>query len=368
MQNSMDECEQGTKHICLVDKVSTLLTRIISRMVFGNGCSLFGKDAPQSNELQLEFMTLVKNVFRLSGVFVVGDFVPSLKRFDILGHEAEMTKLAKQSDKIYSRILDEHRQNAGNITGEPDFVDTLLAIQKEEGLSDNAIKAIVADMIFAATDTSANQTSWTFAELMRHPEIVRKARQELDAVVGRDRLVRESDICNLPYLQAIVKESMRLHPVAPLLPYESTEDSYIDGFFVPAKSRVFVNNHAISRSAESWDSPLEFRPERFADEGGCARDVMAHDFDMLPFGAGRRQCVGMGLALLVVQYAIAQLLHACELSLPAGMGPEDVDMTEDFGVTTPMKTKLRLVATPRLAPSLLKSALAALDASSALPL
>lgn len=143
VQSILEECDQGTKPVYLVENIAKLATRNISRMVFGSGSNLFGNDS-QSKEREDEFMTMVKEIFKYTGMFVVGDFIPSLKRFDILGIEAEMVKLAKQSDKIYSRIVAEHRQDADHITREPDFVDTLLAVQEKEGLSDNNVKAMVA--------------------------------------------------------------------------------------------------------------------------------------------------------------------------------------------------------------------------------
>lgn len=213
-------------------------------------------------------------------------------------------------------------------------------------------------MIFAGTDTSANEICWAFAEFMRHPEVVEKALEELDSVVGKERLLTEADIPNLKYLQAIVKETFRLHPVGVLLPYESTEATVIDGYHIPAKSRIFVNNYAISRSPDNWDNALEFIPERFLES---TRDVKGQDFEVMPFGSGRRMCIGMNLGLLMVQLTIGQMLQVCKWSLPPGVKPKDVDMTEDAGISVPLKTPLQVIATPRLAPSILNDFIASLD-------
>ncbi|CAM6086680.1 unnamed protein product [Calypogeia fissa] len=350
----LEASKDGTVPIVLEEWMSQLSTNNVSRMLFGK--SFFGRNTEPFTGKK-EFMEVVRGVFRLSGIFVVGDFIPALKVFDIGGHEAKMRELALKADKFYTRILEEHRCSTSNISAstkdqthkQADFLDTLLALPLKDALSETTMKALMADLISAGTDTSANQVCWTFAELMRHPTILKKAVAELDMVVGRDRLLRESDIANLEYLQAIVKESFRLHPVAVLLPYESTQSTFIDGYHIPAKARIFVNNYAISRSEENWEKPLEFMPERFLVS---TRDVKGQDFEMMPFGSGRRSCIGMNLGLLMVQLTVAQMLHVCNWSLPPGMEPEDVDIAEDAGISVPMKFPLTLIPTPRLAPSI----------------
>ena len=104
---------------------------------------------------------------------------------------------------------------------------------------------------------------WALAELINHPNIMEKAREEIDSVVGKSRLVQEPDIANLPYLQAILKETLRLHPTGPMIPRESTESCTINGYEIPARTRLFVNVWAINRDPNYWENPLEFRPERF---------------------------------------------------------------------------------------------------------
>lgn len=356
----LEDCKEGTVPVVLDETMLGLTTNNISRMLFGK--SFFGRNAESFTD-KTEFLDLISDVMEMSGTLVIGDFLPFLKRFDIGGYEAKMAELADKSDKFYSRILEEHRTNSArkNHTHD-DFVDTLLALPAKDALSDTAIKGLLADIIAAGTDTSAHQVCWTFAELMRHPEVVRKAVEELDSVVGRDRLLTESDIPNLKYLQAIIKESFRLHPVGVLLPYESTEATVVQAYYIPVKTRVFVNNYAISRSPESWDNALEFIPERFLESTPeSTRDVKGQDFEMLPFGSGRRMCVGMNMGLVVVQLTVGQMLHVCNWSLPPDMKPHDVDLTEHAGITIPMKNPLKLIATHRLAPSILNDFIASLD-------
>lgn len=204
------------------------------------------------------------------------------------------------------------------------------------------------NMFAGGTDTSTVTMEWAMSELIRNPHILQKLKKELDTVIGKDRLVRESDIANLKYLQAIIKEVFRLHPVGPLLvPHESTHDCEVAGYQIPAGTRLYVNTYAIGRNPKAWERPLEFDPERFMS--GPEIDVKGQDFRLLPFGSGRRGCPGIPLGLLIVQWTIATLVHAFDWSLPAGQNPKDLDMTEAFGLTVPRAEALFVNAKPRLA-------------------
>lgn len=187
---------------------------------------------------------------------------------------------------------------------------------------------------------------WILAELLKQPAVMRKLQQELDDVVGRDRLVEESDIANLPYLKCIVKEVFRLHPVLPLLvPHFNEEERTVGGYDIPAKTLVFVNVYAIGRDPTIWEDPLLFNPDRFIDS---KMDVKGQNFELLPFGSGRRMCVGYNLGLITVEYGIAQLCHALEISLPEGMSPKDIRMTESPGTSVTREDPLHVRVSPRL--------------------
>ena len=191
---------------------------------------------------------------------------------------------------------------------------------------------------------------WALAELIRHPDVLKKAQQELDAVVGRDRLVSETDLPRLTYLTAVIKETFRLHPSTPLsLPRVAAEECEVDGFRIPAGTTLLVNVWAIARDPEAWPEPLQFRPGRFLPGGSHAGiDVKGSDFELIPFGAGRRICAGKLAGMVFVQYFLGTLLHAFDWSLPDG--EEKVDMRETFGLALPKAVPLRAVVTPRLVP------------------
>lgn len=200
-------------------------------------------------------------------------------------------------------------------------------------------------MFAGGTDTSTVTMEWAMSELLRNPRIMKKLQAELDAVIGKERLVKETDVKNLPYLQAVIKETFRLHPVGPLLvPHESTSCCKVANYEIPAGTRLYVNTWAIGRDPNAWENPLEFDPERFMT-GNI--DVTGQDFRLLPFGSGRRGCPGIPLGMVIVQFAMAALVHAFDWSLPPGTIPQAMDMTEAFGLTVPRASALFAIAAPR---------------------
>ncbi|KAG6540939.1 hypothetical protein Mapa_017683 [Marchantia paleacea] len=310
----------------------------------------YGSKSREVDEGAEAFQSLIKETG--TSFFFPGEFFPFLMFLDIGGVEARMHRLAHTADHFYSSILASHRNEDGSFTSretlDQDFVDVLLACQKEnkDNVSDDMIKAVLQDVIMASSSTSSASMLWALAELMRHPDNLQKVQKELDTVVGKNRLVEESDIVNLVFLRAVVKETFRLHPVLPLLlPHQSEVDIKLGGYDIPAKTRVLVNTYAIGRDPRIWNSPLHFNPGRFIKN---SIDVKGQSFELLPFGAGRRMCVGYSLALMTVEYALAQLLHTCSLSLPKGMSPKDVSMEEVSGASVTRSETLQLRVTPRL--------------------
>ncbi|KAL0461189.1 UNVERIFIED_CONTAM: cytochrome [Sesamum latifolium] len=195
-------------------------------------------------------------------------------------------------------------------------------------------------------DTSAAATEWAFSELIRHPHVMKKLQNELETVVGLDQMVEESHLDRLEYLDFVVKETFRLHPIAPLLvPHESMEDCVIDGFHIPKGSRTMVNIWAIGRDPNVWPDPEAFKPERFI---GSNIDIRGRDFRLIPFGSGRRSCPGLQLGLTVVRLVVAQLVHCFDWELPNGMLPSDLDMSEHFGLVTSRAKHLMVIPRYRL--------------------
>jgi cytochrome P450 len=177
-----------------------------------------------------------------------------------------------------------------------------------------------------------------------NPHVMEKAQAEVRSVVGDRRVVQESDLRRLNYMKAVIKEIFRLHPAAPVLvPRESLEDVVIDGYNIPAKTRIYVNVWGMGRDPELWENPETFEPERFM---GSGIDFKGQDFELIPFGAGRRICPAITFGIATVEIALAQLLHSFDWKLPPGLEAKDIDNTEAFGISMHRTVPLHVIAKP----------------------
>jgi len=213
------------------------------------------------------------------------------------------------------------------------------------------IRGYLSDIFGAGSDTTTATIEWAMAELIRNPEIMKRAQKELDEVVGDKRKVEESDTDRLPYLRAVVKEVFRLHPTVPLLvPHKADRRCEVGGFVIPKNSEILVNVWAIGRDPAIWNEPSRFMPERFicGDKKINGMEYRGQHFELIPFGAGRRMCVGLPLASRMVHLVLGSLLHSFEWAPPDGMNPEQVDMTDKFGLTLKKAVPLYAIPTPRL--------------------
>lgn len=207
-------------------------------------------------------------------------------------------------------------------------------------------------MITAGMDTTAISVEWAMAELIKNPRVQQKAQEELDKVIGFERVMTETDFSSLPYLQCVAKEALRLHPPTPLmLPHRANTNVKIGGYDIPKGSNVHVNVWAVARDPAVWKDATEFRPERFLEEDV---DMKGHDFRLLPFGAGRRVCPGAQLGINMVTSMLGHLLHHFCWAPPEGVNPAEIDMAENPGMVTYMRTPLQVVASPRLPSELYK--------------
>jgi len=294
------------------------------------------------------FQEIVEETFAVSGAPSIGDFFPALRWVDRLrGIDAALVRLQGRRDAFVGGLVDDQRRRrdggSRRDTEKKSIIDELLSLQEidPEYYTDTVIKGIVLVLLSAGTDTSALTTEWAMALLLTHPEAMRKVRAEIDTKVGTARMVEESDITNLPYLQCVVKETLRLCPVAPIIPaHEAMEDCTVGGFNVRRGTMILVNAWAIHRDPNLWDAAGEFRPERFLDAGM----VTAVTAPLLPFGLGRRRCPGDGLAMRLVSLTLAALVQCFEWDVGKG---GVIDMSEGGGLSMPMATPLSAVCQPR---------------------
>ncbi|CAN6174466.1 unnamed protein product [Urochloa humidicola] len=344
----------GGRAVRLRDYLQMMTLGVISRMVLGRKYiqeEEGGSPAPVMTAA--EFREMVDEFFVLNGVTNIGDFVPWLDWLDLQGYIRRMKRTNKMFHRFLDHILDEHNQRRrleGDGFVARDLVDMLLQLADDPNLevqlSRDNVKAITQDMVLGGSDTATVTIEWAISELIKNPKSLIKATEELDRVVGRERLVTERDLPTLPYIDAILKETLRLHPVAPTLaPHLAREDARVDGYDIPTGTIVFINVWSIGRNPTLWDAPEEFRPERFI---GSKIDVKGQDFELLPFGSGRRMCPGLNLALKMTLLSIANLLHGFTWRLPDGMVVEELSMDEVFLLAMPRKYPLEAIVEPRL--------------------
>ncbi|PIA63580.1 hypothetical protein AQUCO_00201136v1 [Aquilegia coerulea] len=260
--------------------------------------------------------------------------------------------VSKLMDEFLDKIVDDYEQNpTEQEEHHGGFIDILLSLMKsnntqEDRLDRTEVKATSLEILAAAMDTAIISIEWVFSELLRHPQVMEKVQEELANVIGLDRLVEEIDLAKLNYLDMVIKESMRLHPPTGLMWRKPIEDMRVNNFYIPKKTWICINTHAISRDPVAWpENPEEFHPERFLN---TKIDLRGHDMQLIPFGSGRRKCPGLELGLRTVQLVLAQLVHCFNWELPDGMSPVDVDMKEAYGLTISRATPLLVRPTYRL--------------------
>ncbi|GKU97640.1 hypothetical protein SLEP1_g10760 [Rubroshorea leprosula] len=264
----------------------------LMRMVAGK--RYYGGDEDVTNyEEAMQFKELIAQILQIAGPNVA-DFLPILKWFR--NDEKKLINLAKRIDGFLQKLIDEHRIKEGNT-----MIDHLLSLQKLEPdyCTDQIIKGLALVLIFAGTDTSAITLEWAMANLLNHPDVLKKARDEIDAQVGDERLMDETDVPNLHYLQNIISETLRLYPPTPLLvPHFSSSDCTVGGYDVLRDTIVLVNAYAIHRDQKSWEDPTT--------------------------------CPGAGLAQRVVSLTLGSMIQCFEWNR---VSEEQVDMTEGRGAT-----------------------------------
>ncbi|XP_074279352.1 cytochrome P450 83B1-like [Silene latifolia] len=310
----------------------------------------FGKSYTDDDEFERrKFNRLLNEAQALFVAFFFADYFPSIGWLDKLtGQASRLEKTFKELDGFYEEIIKDHLHPSKPKyeEEEEDLVDILLRLMKERSFTfdltlDN-IKAVLMDVIVAGTDTSAALVVWAMTELIKNPNIMKKVQEELRNAARNKGYITEDDLTNLEYFKAVVKETFRTHPGAPLLIVRETQQKCtIEGYDILPGTQVFVNVWAIGRDPESWSEPDTFKPERFL---GSSIDFKGQDFELIPFGAGRRICPGMLLGLANSELALANMLFSFDWELPNGVKKEDIDTDTLPGVTMHKKNPLCLEA------------------------
>ncbi|KAL5725110.1 hypothetical protein ACHQM5_008290 [Ranunculus cassubicifolius] len=287
---------------------TTNLTKILGLYANDVLCrAAFGRYFSSGGEFEKhDFQKLLEEYQVLLGGFSVGDYFPSMEWLNVVtGAKSRLVKTFRRFD---------------------DFFDTVTRIwlmfcfdlQKGGSLE----MALTMDNIKA---------------------VILKAQTEIRTIMGERKTVLERDLSEIYYLKAALKEILRLHPPSPLIPRESMDEVKIDGYTIPAKGRVYVNAWAIGKDPNLWENPESFEPERFM---GSTIDFRGIDFELIPFGAGRRSCPAIIFGAASMELALAQLLHSFDYELPPGVDAKDFNKTDVFGVTMHREEKLIVIAKP----------------------
>ncbi|GMP81135.1 hypothetical protein CsSME_00035946 [Camellia sinensis var. sinensis] len=330
---------------------SDLALNVAVRMVAGKryfGC----EEEKEARQCQKVF----RNFFHFLGLFLVSDSIPFLGWFDLGGHVKAMKQTAKEMESIVAGWLEEHRhkRDSGEAKGVQDFMAVMLSTLQGSDFAgydvDTINKATCLNLIAGGGDTVATMLTWALSLLMNNRHVLKIVQEELDIHVSKERQVDESDISKLVYLQAVIKETLRLYPAAPLSgPREFTQDCTIGGYHVYKGTRLILNTwKKLQRDPNIWSEPCEFKPERFLTTHKDV-DVNGQHFELIPFGAGRRVCPGIAFGIQMLHLVLARLLNGFEI-LPASNAL--VDMSESAGLTNMKATPLEVLVKPRLSHNL----------------
>ncbi|XP_021720168.1 cytochrome P450 71A21-like [Chenopodium quinoa] len=322
------------------------LSEIFNAYTSGVLCrTAYGKK--YAGEVGTNFKLLLKEFVEVMAVFSMGDFIPWLGWIDQLtGLNNRVDKVAKEFDEFLQHVVQEHLdRKIEKDESEKDFVDILLDVQRENtaALSMDNIKAIVLDMFAAGSDTSYTLLEWAMTELLRHPQVMKKLQDEARGVVREKTMVSEDDLEKMNYLKAVIKEVFRLHPPLPLLLFRyPSQDAKINGYDIAAGTQVIINAWAIQRDPNYWEEPEQFRPERFLNS---SVDFKGQDFQLIPFGAGRRGCPGIPFASFQIELAIANLVYSFDWKSANGEEDETSEVPENPGITINRRDPLMAIAT-----------------------
>lgn len=202
-------------------------------------------------------------------------------------------------------------------------------------------------MFLGGTDATSAMVEWAMTEILRDRKVMKKVQDELAEIVGLNNIVEESHLPKLRYLDAVFKETFRLHPPLPfLLPRAPNKSCIVGGYTVPKGSTIFLNVWAIQRDPQHWENPLEFNPDRFFNHEESEKwDYSGTNPKFFPFGSGRRRCPGIPLGEKMMMHILASLMHSFDWSLPEG---EEYDLSDKFGIAMKKKQPLIIVSSRRL--------------------
>ncbi|KAL5545953.1 hypothetical protein UlMin_005640 [Ulmus minor] len=320
------------------------------------GNLMFSKDLldPKSDR-GARFFFHAGKVTELTGKPNVADFLPILRWFDPQGIRRKTQFHVERVFEISGGFIKERMENSlekeyGDGEERKDYLDVLLefrgdGVEEPSKFSSSTINVIVFEMFTAGTDTTTSTLEWAMAELLHNPKTLKKIQTELRETIKPNTKLEEKDLDKLPYLKAVVKETLRLHPPLPFLfPHMAMDSCKMLGYHIPKETQILVNVWAIGRDPKAWEEPLVFKPERFLENNMV--DYKGHHFEFIPFGSGRRMCPAMPLVSRVLPLALGSLLLKFDWVLAGGVKPEEMDMSKRMGITLKKAVPLKVIPIP----------------------
>ncbi|MFS8027799.1 putative ferruginol synthase [Helianthus anomalus] len=288
------------------------------------------------------FQEVVEAAMEMMGKLNIVDMFPVLKPFDPQNVRRRAKEAFVSLEEMVEAPLNErvkHRES--NLPRFDDVLDSMLdySEENEDEFSLKHIKILLMEVLVAGTDTIASSTTWIMSELLLNPHMLLKVREEVSHIVGEDGTIEEAKTLELPYLHAVIKETLRLHAGSPLLaPHITQTEVQIGNYVVPKNTRLVVNAWAVARDERYWENPSVFMPERFLKN---KVDFKGQHFEFIPFGSGRRKCPGMPLAERMLSLIVASFVYHFDWD-----AKEEVNMDDKFGLALLKATPL--VVTPQV--------------------
>ncbi|CAN1846360.1 Cytochrome P450 CYP82J17 [Linum perenne] len=353
---SLCKVRNGTaERVLMGDYMEHLSMNLISRLIAGKRYFGGEGEAACGTEEGKRIGKLMKEFARVAGVLVPSDLIPALGWTNFLpGPVRYLKRVAREFDAVMQSWIEEHESISENDESRGQgFIDVMLSVSKDDfstfGHSVHTItKSNAMTLLTAGAETTRITLIWIISNLLNNERALKLVQEELDSIVGRERWVDDSDIEKLVYLQAVIKETMRLYPAGPLAaPHAATKDCLIAGHHVPKGTRVLLNLWKMQCDPVVWSNPNEFIPERFLEEKAHLDPLGSH-FEFLPFSSGRRACPGSNLAVQVMHFAVAKFLQGFFVKSPMDAL---VDMRANTGLSMPKTIPLEVDLKLRLAPA-----------------
>ncbi|QHO48506.1 hypothetical protein HN51_000553 [Arachis hypogaea] len=325
-----------------------LIRRLLfNKRYFGNGREDGGPGAEE-----VEHVEALLNVLNYLFAFSISDYVPLMREFDLDGQKEAMKKAINTLRKYHDPIIEERiRQWKNGIrTHQEDWLDVLISLKDANNnpfLTVDEIKAQIMEIMMATIDNPYNNIEWVLAEMLNQPKLLQKATEELDDVVGKERLVQESNIPKLNYIKACIREGFRLHPIVDFnIPHVSMEDTILSNYFIPKGSHILIRRQGIGQNPKVWKDPLKFKPERHLKNDGSNLTLIDPNLETFTFGTGKRSCPGITIGSTMTIMLFARLVHGFTWTTPPN--EHIIDLCECVGDTSKAKPLVAL-GKPRLA-------------------